>query len=165
METRNISITKEKAIEWYNSNDTFKKELALSAFTEKELSPKKTWEQHFLSLPLNGYYISGGVPKIHSTLSASTYDNVIFKTEKQAKSAIAYAQLTQLMALPEYNDNWEPNWNENQQTKYCITVKRNEFLKWDVYSQREKLCFRTKEIRDKFLDNFKELLQEYFEMN
>lgn len=37
MEKRNVTISLEKAKEWYNSNDTSLKEIALQAFTKKEL--------------------------------------------------------------------------------------------------------------------------------
>ena len=38
MEERNITITLEKAIEWYNSKDTSLKEIALQAFDKNELT-------------------------------------------------------------------------------------------------------------------------------
>ena len=38
MEKRNIQISLEEAREWYNSGDSFKKELALKAYSETELS-------------------------------------------------------------------------------------------------------------------------------
>lgn len=37
MEERNVNITLDKAIEWYNSNDTSLREIALRAFNENEL--------------------------------------------------------------------------------------------------------------------------------
>ena len=38
MEKRNIQISLEEAREWYNSGDSFKKELALKAYSKTELS-------------------------------------------------------------------------------------------------------------------------------
>ena len=38
MEKRNIQISLEEAIEWYNSDNSFKRELALKAYNETELS-------------------------------------------------------------------------------------------------------------------------------
>ena len=38
MEKRNIQISLEEAKEWYNSGDSFKRELALKAYKEKELT-------------------------------------------------------------------------------------------------------------------------------
>ena len=40
MEKRNIQISLEEAREWYNSGDSFKRELALKAYSETELSIK-----------------------------------------------------------------------------------------------------------------------------
>ena len=37
MEKRNIQISLEEAREWYNSGDSFKKELALKAYKKEEL--------------------------------------------------------------------------------------------------------------------------------
>ena len=39
MEKRNIQISLKEAREWYNSGDSFKKELALKAYKEEELVP------------------------------------------------------------------------------------------------------------------------------
>lgn len=41
METRNVSVTLEKAKEWYNSGNTTLKEVALQAFTKEELTTPK----------------------------------------------------------------------------------------------------------------------------
>ena len=39
METRNISVTLEQAIKWYNSGNATLRELALNAYTKDELEP------------------------------------------------------------------------------------------------------------------------------
>ena len=39
METRNISVTLEQAIKWYNSENATLRELALNAYTKEELEP------------------------------------------------------------------------------------------------------------------------------
>lgn len=40
MESRNISLTLEKAREWYNSGSADLREVALQAYTEEELKKK-----------------------------------------------------------------------------------------------------------------------------
>ena len=110
METRNVKITLETAKRWYEQGGEFK-EMALSAFTEAELNPvRNEWERKLNGTVITGYYmgLSSGIYGRKTTCSNS--DKSTFKTEKQAKSALAYAQITQLMALPEYNDNWVPDW-------------------------------------------------------
>ena len=59
MESRNISLTLEKAKEWYNSNSAELREVALQAYTEEELkTPKftdiKTFEDACRALELDG---------------------------------------------------------------------------------------------------------------
>lgn len=66
METRNIKITLEKAIEWYNSDNNTLKEIALQAFSKEELTAFdftkiKTFEDALAILQYSKY------EKIHIT--------------------------------------------------------------------------------------------------
>lgn len=55
---RNITLTLDKAKEWYNKGGELK-EVALQAFTEKELNPlPKSWEEFAENNARMGYYIS-----------------------------------------------------------------------------------------------------------
>ena len=129
METRNVKIKLETANRWYEQGDEFK-EMALSAFTEAELNPiRNEWESMFVGKKIKGYFIDHDESSIIFFDSeenqftddyeiGSDFKN-IFKTEKQAKSALAYAKLTQLMALPEYNGDWVPDWNDDS-VKFII---------------------------------------------
>ena len=87
-----------------------------------------------------------------------------FRTEKQAKSALAYAQLTQLMALPEYNGDWVPDWSDDE-AKFIIRRYVNELDIDDYLNTHHPISFKSKEIRDKFIENNYDLLKEYFELD
>ena len=118
---RNVKITLETAKRWYEQGGEFK-EMALSAFTDAELNPiRNEWESKILGKDIDGFYISSLSYVIQFKNNCSKRDNATFKTEKQAKSALAYAQLTQLMALPEYNGDWVPDWNDDE-FKYIIRL-------------------------------------------
>ena len=164
METRNVKITLETAKRWYEQGGEFK-EMALSAFTEAELNPvRNEWEGKLNGTVITGYYmgLSSGIYGRKTTCSNS--DKSTFKTEKQAKSALAYAQLTQLMALPEYNGDWVPDWDSGSD-KFIIIRVRNG-IDTDYYSlSHHHISFKTSEIRDKFLENNYDLLKEYFELD
>ena len=98
------------------------KEMALSAFTEAELNPvRNEWESKFMENNIKGCYIGRDSIISHLDYIASKSKKGTFKTEKQAKSALAYAQLTQLMALPEYNGDWVPDWVS--ETQLSIVLK------------------------------------------
>ena len=103
MEARNVKVSLETAKRWYEQGGEFK-EMALSAFTEAELNPvRNEWESKFMENNIKGCYIGRDSIISHLDYIASKSKKGTFKTEKQAKSALAYAQLTQLMALPEYS--------------------------------------------------------------
>ena len=174
METRNVKIKLETANRWYEQGDEFK-EMALSAFTEAELNPiRNEWESMFVGKKIKGYFID------HDESSIIFFDSEesqfiddggispdcknIFKTEKQAKSALAYAQLTQLMALPEYNGDWVPDWSDDER-KYIIRLYWSGIDTASYSNTHHPISFKSAEIRDKFLENNYDLLKEYFELD
>ena len=164
METRNVKITIETAKRWYEQGGEFK-EMALSAFTEFELNPvRNEWVKRFIGENIQGFYI-GNDAEIYLEDSIANYsEKGAFRTEKQAKSALAYAQLTQLMALPEYNGDWVPDWTDDE-VKFIIRRCENK-IDFDFYTKTYySISFKSKVIRDNFLENNYDLLKEYFELD
>jgi len=69
------------------------------------------------------------------------------------------------MALPEYNGDWVPDWNDDCEEKYIIRRVRNG-IDTDYYSNtHHHISFKSAEIRNKFLENNLDLLKEYFELD
>ena len=165
METRNVKISLETAKRWYEQGGEFK-EMALPAFTEAELNPiRNEWKSKFIGKEIKGEYIAhdGCIYKIDCICNYS--EKGTYKTEKQAKSALAYAQLTQLMALPEYNGDWVPDWSNDDECKYIIRRYGNEIGTNFFINTHYPISFKIAEIRDKFLENNLDLLKEYFELD
>ena len=164
METRNVKVSLETAKRWYTQGGEFK-EMALSAFTEAELNPiRNEWESKILGKDIDGFYISSLSYVIQFKNNCSKRDNATFKTEKQAKSALAYAQLTQLMAFPEYNGDWVPDWSDDD-TKFIIR-RRGITIEVDYYTNTHHfLAFKKELICYKFFENNLDLLKEYFELD
>lgn len=87
MESRNISLTLEKAREWYNSGSADLREVALQAYTEEELKKKsfrdiKTFEDACYTIMLHPYTEGRLIEKIEevSKASAAAYKlNIIRK--------------------------------------------------------------------------------------
>lgn len=87
MESRNISLTLEKAREWYNSGSADLREVALQAYTEEELKKKsfrdiKTFEDACYTIMLHPYTEGRLIEKIEevSKVSAAAYKlNIIRK--------------------------------------------------------------------------------------
>lgn len=79
-----------------------------------------------------------------------------YLSEKYEK---AFDALNSLILLRElYNEGWKPNWNEGS-IKYCIVRSGSIILEMNCISSSRVMCFKTKEIRDKFLNEQKELLE------
>lgn len=124
---------------------------------KKELP--KSWEE---LETVSGFYIG---------LSSETYrlknfnnltDKGTFKTEKQAKKALAMAQLSQLMAV--YNDGWESDW-DSPQDKYTINRDGNKIVKTSWCFTYSFLAFPDELTRDAFFINFEPLIKQFFELD
>ena len=123
------------------------------------------WEKYFIDNYIEGFYIEGEYAE-HSFITNCGYqDKSIFKTKKQAQTSIAYAQLTQLMALPCYNGTWVPNWENKEQIKYCIVRWKNTIATNTIDSYLFGfLTFKSQEIRDIFLENHLNLIKQFYEL-
>ena len=78
---------------------------------------------------------------------------------KDRETAEAYAVLPQLIRLrDEYNEGWKPDW-EDKNAKHYI---RGKGTGWDVsytYGYSYILCFKSFEIRDRFFEDYKNLIE------
>ena len=58
-----------------------------------------------------------------------------------------------------YNDGWQPNWKNNNEDKYVILIQNEDIKCERNCSHRRVLVFKTEEIRDKFLEEQRVLLE------
>lgn len=81
----------------------------------------------------------------------------IFPTEEEVEACVALAQLCQLR--DRYNEGWKPGWKNDRELKYTIEIFYDDIVK-RIYECRYKvLAFKTEELRDKFLENFRDLIK------
>ena len=132
----------------------------------KKIEPKypKSWNEAFISEVIKGYYVEGCSIGHTSHNKCTIEDRYIFKAEKQAASTLAYAQLTQLMALPCYNGDWTPNWDDPNQEKYCIKRMKYEIVKLDYSGYFSFLAFKSEKVRDEFYHNHMDLIKQFYEL-
>lgn len=159
---KQITLTLKQAKELYGKNPEMDK-LLLANFTIDELTKKflpKTWEELG---KISGFYLSDGKIKESELLTANQYFKHRFYSQKEAKAALAMAQLSQLMIV--YNDGWVPDWKTND-PKYCIFRDSSCKLNTDYfYSSYHYVAFKSSEIRSEFILNFSDLLRDYFMMD
>ena len=163
MEERNVKISLDKAREWYNKGGELK-ELALSAFTEKEIKEivlPNSWEEfcemhpveedgeeYYIDVDSNTSYVYKGVR------NPEFYKNVL-PSKEAAEAHLAYMQLHQLRNC--YRQGWVPDWSNSKQ--WCIMFDTDTFIvQTGIYYNRF-LSFQSKEIAEKFLNNFQELIK------
>lgn len=79
-----------------------------------------------------------------------------YPTQELADAAEALRRL--LFLRDYYNEGWQPDW-EDSSDKCCITLRKGKFTPRIYYFDFEVLHFKSIKIRDKFLEEQKELLE------
>ena len=110
---------------------------------------------------LNGVYIETGSEILHREKARrDKYTRNTFLSEKHAKSALAMAQISQL--IPFYGGEiTDEEWKDSDMKKYVITRDGNEIRSVANYTRHEFLAFHTSEQRDEFLKNNEQLVKDY----
>ena len=125
----------------------------------------KSWEDAFIGNPILGYWVNNFSDIRMANRDAVPYDRNVFKTEKQAKSALAYAQITQLMALSCYNGDWEPDWEFTSPKKYCPRAINGRISYCHEYANFNHIAFKDYDTYESFLKNHEDLLRQYFQID
>lgn len=129
-----------------------------SSFERIVLKKKKTINCWKDLEKISGYSITTETDIVHwSRLTTIEENKNVFLNEKYAKSALALAQISQL--LPHYDSN--VNWR-NAKDKHCIDKAHNQIIisKWsEIYHV---LAFNSKEEAERFLKYNEQLVKDYF---
>ena len=162
MEERNVKISLDKAREWYKQGGELK-EIALSAFTENEITTStlpNTWEE-FCKMYLvkkDEWYIDSNSnlkTTVGGTRFCKEYRNAL-PSKQAAEQHLAYMQLHQLRDC--YRQGWVPDWKDDI-IKYCIVLESNRCVIYKNITTCNFLSFQSMELAEKFLNNFKDLIE------
>ena len=85
-------------------------------------------------------------------------DKRTFVTIEQGRASEALAQLSQLRKV--YRGDWEPDWSDKSQVKFTIYFRESRIEINEVYYAGCFLSFQSAEVRDLFLENFRELIEK-----
>ena len=152
MEIKEMKIQAPEGYEIDRENSSFENII----FRKVERKLPKKWED---LENVNGHYVdSWGDVRCYYGVNTPDHTNKnIFPTKEEAEACVALAQLCQLR--DRYNDGWNPNWNSKAETKYVIEIFKNNIAK-NIYGGKHRiLAFKTEELRDKFLENFEDLIE------
>ena len=162
-EERNITLTLDKAKEWYKKGGELK-EIALQAFSENELTKvelPKTWEEFCENYMINdseAYFDTcGTVYSADATCRHSLYDKNMCPSRKSAEAHLAMIQLEQLRDC--YRGLFitvigMPVWCIKRQYEKLIICQR----KWG--RDETFLSFQSLEVAEEYLKNFKPLIEK-----
>lgn len=122
----------------------------------------ETWEEFCQLYPIKEeeYYIElNSIPtKISIGERFNHDDKNILPSKKAAEAHLALMQLHQLRDC--YRQGWKPDWNNNCQEKYCIEFSNYQYRIFKYFISCRFLSFQSKEIAEKFLMYFKNLIKQ-----
>jgi len=124
----------------------------------------KTWEEFCEDNPIkkNEYFIDeyGEITYAAEKHRATNLKNIL-PNKETAEAFLALMQLVQLRDC--YRQGWKPDWNDGNE-KYII-VQYNNLLSYEVCQRISRvLSFQTVEVRNEFLNNFKDLVEQAKEL-
>lgn len=158
METKEVKIVPPEGYEIDKENST------LECIKFKPVT--KSWRDDY-SKSIDGYVIdiNSVIYKLNNVTNGSSNYN-LFATKKQAKSARAMARISQIMANDQRfggvvsDEEWE-----DETLKFVINRVRNTITKADFANSYEFLSFHTREQRDLFIEENKDLIKDYLMIN
>ncbi len=106
---------------------------------------------------LKGFWVrsDSSIGEVDLSVTDSQCRNT-WPTKEEAEACLALSQLCQWR--DKYNEGWKPNWT-TEDWKYYIVVRRNKLMCDYFNTTAHVLAFKTKQIRDKFLEDFAELIE------
>lgn len=157
-EKRNVNVSLETAKRWKELGGEFEK-IALETFPE--LNVRNEWDGKFILKEIRDY-CSTSLDLINRIKCKTSCSG---NTVRQLRSALAYVKLKNLMALPEYNGDWVPDWNSDSVKN--VIHRRGIGLccdfNYDIYIYQP-IAFKSVAVCKKFFYNNLDLLKEYFEL-
>ncbi|MGN1155281.1 MAG: hypothetical protein ACI4TK_03820 [Agathobacter sp.] len=151
-----VELSFDKAKEWYKKGGELK-EIALQAYTEKELTTyelPKTWEE-FLSIDT---YIKTGLSGVHYISFYNLLDRLVCTDRR--KEYLAHLAFMKLHLL---RDCYRQGWRQEDNAELCYVINKvlpNHYEIMGTGGVSRFLSFPTKEMAKGFLNNFRELIEQ-----
>ena len=138
------------------SNEFIQRLIKGGYLVEKKDELPKTLEE---LKTVSGYWVSEDSEIINGVkdICCNYLNKNVFPTKEETEACIALAQLCQLR--DRYNDGWKPDWKLNN-FKFSIYIHKSNDIDWINTSHTSRvLAFKSKELAQEFIKNFKELIE------
>lgn len=124
----------------------------------------KSWEEFCKNNPVEfkeTYIYNGRVNNVHTDGERTEKDKDLLPNKETAEAFLALMQLIQLRDC--YRQGWKPDWTVGH-NKYCV-LYINNVISIDVRNYSSNiLSFRSENICEDFLKNFRELIEKAKEL-
>lgn len=124
----------------------------------------KTWEEFCENNPIKAgeYFINeyGEIIYAAEKHRAANLKNIL-PNKETAEAFLALMQLIQLRDC--YRQDWKPDWDKPYK-KYCIYYEKDGVYFIDCIYHSRVLSFQSEVVRDMFLKNFRELIEQAKEL-
>lgn len=135
--------------------------VAVVTFREKARRLPETWEEfcdNYLIKAGEAYIRDDcGVDNVNRGKRCNITDRNILPDHATAEAVLALCQLIQLRNA--YNGDWVPDW-EDENRKYTFDFYEDDISNFICYASSKIFFFKTEELRDEFLRNFRDLIEK-----
>lgn len=147
---------KELKIEVSEGYEIDEKESTFEKIVFKKSDRKPEWKDIG---KISGWYVSSlsEISLARRDFDICQRNKNIFPSKEEAEACLALSQLCQWR--DKYNEGWKPDWTNDAEPKWAIAVHLNVVTSEILYSTCRVLSFQTAKIRDKFLSDFRELIE------
>ena len=125
----------------------------------------KTWEEFCDNFPFKeGECVISYYGTIDEISAEARYKHSV-NTLPNKETAEAFLALMQLVQLRDcYRQGWTPDWSDDEQPKYSVITSSGEVSVDTRIVTNGVLSFQSEEIRNEFLNNFRDLIEEAKEL-
>lgn len=152
METKNIiNITEGFEIDKEQSTE---RQIVLRKIDNRA----RSWEEYCKKMEgKSSYYYDGLFEKIKSSKFGSSPLLAEFEDKEDIETLVAFCKLFHLRR--DWVGEWKPDWKNKKQWKFSIVSDTDKIEKGIGRTLSRSLSFPTEEMRDEFIETFKDLLE------
>ena len=118
----------------------------------------RSWEEYCKKMEgKSSYYYDGLFEKIKSSKFGSSPLLAEFEDKEDIETLVAFCKLFHLRR--DWVGEWKPDWKNKKQWKFSIVSDTDKIEKGIGRTLSRSLSFPTEEMRDEFIETFKDLLE------
>lgn len=157
-----LYFTERKHIKWGSDmreflEDEYKEITAEEILAMEVPKPKKTIRDLY---PLSGFRVmeDGRITEVNNI--SPHHSSELWNTLPTQEEAEAYKILPMLLHFRDrYNEGWKADWEDSDQCKHILRYYNGDIEEDSFFTTQYVFAFKTPEIRDKFLEDFREELE------